>query len=588
MQQADARAKVNRSLSLRSDLLKISPRFAIARGGLALTQPADAIPPRLTIGRVCRLTGLRPGTLRNWEERYGLLEPARTAGGTRLYSQGDVRRIQEIQRLLKTNGKSLLAVSRTLAGGRRTVERRTGQRRTGERRTSDRRRAPITAASLKRLFELAGRADLAIENARLLEAANRDLAQAVDFEKQLHYLASTLIQEQDLEAVLRVAAETVRTMFACDGVTICLDQNGQTQVRAVAGTGLDQLHGVVFGPGVEPSVRPVREGRAVLFNDVPHSPLAAHDLQQLVPTQALLIAPLAFGDRLLGSLALFHTRPGRQFGPAATTRVEIVAAKVAAAVANAQTLTAQQEAIRRLDELNRMKSSFLSTMRHELRTPLNAILGFSDLLHSHAAGDLTPKQERYVNNIRQGGRNLLHLVDDILEYSAVQSRETLERELVGVKPLLEEVAATYQAGAESRNITLQIEAGQLPPIAGDRLRLGRAVRQLIDNAVKFTGEGGSVTVRATEADGDVVIAVRDTGPGIGLDDQQRIFEPFVQVDGSESRPHNGSGLGLAIAHRIIALHHGSLTVQSAAGQGSTFIVRLPIANPPAVPKGGNP
>jgi signal transduction histidine kinase len=113
--------------------------------------------------------------------------------------------------------------------------------------------------------------------------------------------------------------------------------------------------------------------------------------------------------------------------------------------------------------------------------------------------------------------------------------------------------------------------------------LGRALRQLIDNAVKFTGKGGMVVVTATQAGNAIVIVVRDTGIGIALDDQQRIFEPFVQVDGSDSRPHDGSGLGLAIAHRIVALHGGSITVQSARGQGSAFTVRLPVSGRPPAP-----
>jgi signal transduction histidine kinase len=216
-------------------------------------------------------------------------------------------------------------------------------------------------------------------------------------------------------------------------------------------------------------------------------------------------------------------------------------------------------------------------MRHELRTPLNAILGFSDLLHSRAAGDLTPKQERYVKNIQQGGRRLLSLVDDILEYAVVQSRDALDRESVAVKPLLDELAATYQAAAELRGITLSVQADLLSTITGDRLRLGRALRQLLDNAVKFTGDGGHVMVTAMQAGNAIVITVRDTGVGIALDDQQRIFEPFVQVDGSDSRPHDGSGLGLAIAHRIVALHGGTITVQSARERGSTFTVRLPVS-----------
>jgi DNA-binding transcriptional MerR regulator len=380
----------------------------------ALTIAAQRLPIRLTIGQVCRQTGLRPGTLRNWEERYRLLVPARTAGGTRLYSQEDVKRIREIQSLLRLNGNSLLGVARSL-----------------ERRRAEAKRPDATTAStLERLLQLASRAEVAIENARLLEKANLELSQAAEFEKQLHNLATVLGQERSLDRVAEVAVSAAAGIFSCDSALICLATNGGViRVRAVWGDRYLSLRGQAVERGAHPELDQVLDcGRVMVVNDLRRSEYCDTPLAWEFQPEAFLLAPIVIAGRRLGALLLAHTLLGQAFSAAAPARAEILTAKIASALVNAEAFA----------EVNQMRSSILAALRHQLRTPLNSLIGFSDLMEKGTAGELTPKQKHYVANIRQSGAQLVELIDRILEDSEPQSTAWSEGKPRRVDPSMRE------------------------------------------------------------------------------------------------------------------------------------------------------
>ena len=385
----------------------------------------------------------------------------------------------------------------------------------------------------------------------------------------------------ELEAVLQTICDESAAALAVDRVSIWLVDGSGTLVRAAEA-----------GTPAPPGVRRELPLSGALAHDVPLGKGLRLSQLRLDPTHALdqqaeliaqygvadfVVVPFGRARKLAGILAIVDLHDPARFRENDVEVAEVIARHAELAIANALAYRDQREAIQRLDELNQMKTSFLSIMRHELRTPLNAILGFSDLLQKQAAGELTPKQSRYVDNIQQAGQRLLHLIEDILEYSNVQSRDQLEQEQIDVGPLLEEVTATFQSSAAAKGVglTVQVEPG-LAPIIGDRARLGRGLRRLIDNAIKFTEPAGRVVVNGSRRDRSVTIAVQDTGCGIAPQDQERIFQPFVQVDSSASRSFEGSGLGLAIVARIAELHGGSVAVESAVGRGSTFRLHLPI------------
>ena len=395
-------------------------------------------------------------------------------------------------------------------------------------------------------------------------------------------IATIAASSLDLDAVLDgICREAVISMKAARASVWLHDAPGTLRRAAAAGAPLPAEASLRALPA-DP-VTKFQLGHALTMEQSsPGIPAAQMEAALQFGVTDCITVPFGQQGSLVGLLVLSLVEPGARFQPSDLELAEAITRQAQLAIANALAYRDQQRAIQRLDELNRAKTSFLSTMRHELRTPLNAILGFSDLLQKRVAGELTPKQDHYIDNIRQGGEQLLRLVDDILEYARVQSVDGLERESVALPLLLRDVVASFGSAPENKGLTVTVDAGpDLPTVSADPVRLGRAVRHLLDNAIKFSESGGKVTVGAAVAGHEMEIRVADQGPGIPAEDQEHIFAPFVQGDSSINRRHQGTGLGLAMVSRIVELHGGSVTVESQPGQGSTFSIHLPL------PEGGD-
>ncbi len=235
----------------------------------------------------------------------------------------------------------------------------------------------------------------------------------------------------------------------------------------------------------------------------------------------------------------------------------------------------------------RMKSEFLATMSHEVRTPLNGVLGMAHLL---ADSPLTTEQREYVETIRSSGQGLLATLNDILDFSRIEAGK-LAIEAVPTDPrqVVEEAAELLapRAGERGLEYAVVVEPDVPAAILADPGRLRQVVLNLLGNAVKFTAAGEVVAHLSAEwvSERDVVLtlAVRDTGIGIAPEQQARLFQAFAQGDGSSTRRFGGTGLGLAISRQLVELMGGTLTFESAPGQGSTFRVRLPATLPASQP-----
>jgi PAS domain S-box-containing protein len=228
---------------------------------------------------------------------------------------------------------------------------------------------------------------------------------------------------------------------------------------------------------------------------------------------------------------------------------------------------------------SRTKSQFLASMSHELRTPINATLGYADLLELGLAGSLNEHQRDYLSRIRGSQQHLLHIINDLLNYSRIEAgRVEYEITTIPLHDLVEVVLPMVEPQAIKKGLT--IVHGPCPEgVKGraDRVKTEQILLNLVGNAAKFTPTGGRVTVACGIEDDRVVITVSDTGPGIPVEHQSAIFEPFVQVGRSLTSGPEGTGLGLAISLDLARAMGGDLTVQSAPGQGATFTLALPAA-----------
>jgi len=235
----------------------------------------------------------------------------------------------------------------------------------------------------------------------------------------------------------------------------------------------------------------------------------------------------------------------------------------------------------KLYEMNQVKSEFLANMSHELRTPLNSIIGFSEILEN--AKGLENKQVRFASNIRNSGRVLLDLINDILDLAKLEAgKMEIKPSDFKIDPLIGQLCDMVRNLAESKNIKLVYEANaDLPELFQDKIKIRQIVTNLLSNAIKFTPEGGRINVNVNRLDGDrLEIAVQDTGIGIAEADQSIVFEKFRQgpsaIGGDAlTREVSGTGLGLSIVKELCILLGGEIELESEVGKGSKFTVRLP-------------
>jgi len=230
-----------------------------------------------------------------------------------------------------------------------------------------------------------------------------------------------------------------------------------------------------------------------------------------------------------------------------------------------------------LVDASQHKSQFLANMSHELRTPLNAILGYTELISDSVYGEPPEKMRTVLARISHNGKHLLGLINDVLDLSKIEAGQlVLTVDDYSLKDVVYGVYGAVENLATGKNLDFKVEiAPNLPAGRGDERRLTQVLLNLVGNAIKFTDKG-KVTIEAAAADGAYNLAVRDTGPGISVADQARLFQEFQQADSSITKTKGGTGLGLAISKRIIEMHGGRIWVESRLGEGSTFSLTLPI------------
>jgi signal transduction histidine kinase len=418
----------------------------------------------------------------------------------------------------------------------------------------------------------------------LLEEERDQLLQRAEESEALHVLGLAANRTLDPEEVLDLVARFSRTLLGAHYVTVTTVEDGIVRARAAVG-----LRAQGKGPDDDPlASRIVREENLVVLGETEGPGADAYPFHAAEGMIAGLGVPLALFGSTFGALVVGYRRPYTP-APQDTRLALTLAGHAAVAISNARLHRALADrstelahAYEELRESSLSKERFFAAMSHEIRTPLNGILGYQSLLMDGMAGELPPQAHAFVQKTHRAARNLLRIVDDVLDYAKLEAgRMDLDVQPLSPGQVVDDAVAVVAPMATDRDLRLTGDCSRsVGLLHADPARLQQILINLLSNALKFTPPGGEVALSAAVREGEdgkrqIVFRVRDTGPGIAAADQQRIFGEFEQVKGTRG----GTGLGLPISRRLARLMGGDLTVESTPGAGATFTLLLPAAGP---------
>jgi signal transduction histidine kinase/ActR/RegA family two-component response regulator len=422
-----------------------------------------------------------------------------------------------------------------------------------------------------------------VELVGALEARGEELASKVAQLEALREVGEAVSSSLDLDEVLAQIVSNAVLLTGTDGGSIMeYDEDADAlHVRATYGSSEElvrRLRAITIHRDSTLVGRAAHAGHPLEVPDLAATDLDPH-LRILHEDgwRSVLAVPMVRSDRMVGVLVVRRRTTGTF--PAGTVELlRTLASQSTLAILNARLFRELATQSRELEEVSRHKSEFLASMSHELRTPLNAVIGFSEVLLDKMFGDLNLRQEEYLRDIWNSGRHLLELLNEILDLSKVEAGQmVLEPTTFRVGGALEYVMSLVRERAALHGITLELTTAEdVGSIEADELRFKQVVLNLVSNAVKFTPDGGRVSVSATREDGDqLAVTVTDTGVGVPPEDRERIFESFQQ-GGRGAPKEEGTGLGLTLSRRIVELFGGRLWLESVVGDGSTFGFVIPM------------
>jgi signal transduction histidine kinase len=388
---------------------------------------------------------------------------------------------------------------------------------------------------------------------------------------------STLELAPLLDMIIQIATELTDTASA----SIMLVDKETRELRFAAVTGQKSASVRPFPVPLEGSIAGTvaAENRPLLIRDARSDPRWYQEVDKATGfvTQSIMAVPMQVRGQVIGVLEALNKRGEAEMTWEDVQILTTLANQAAIAVENARLVAELHSAYNELNELDRMKTDFISIAAHELRTPLSVILGYAMFLKDDASG----KMKEQLDIVLQSAMHLRSLIDDMLNLRQVdQGQATLELETFSIQDLVLSVVDEIRSIAEAKGLQLALSVPDEPlMIEADRSKLNIVLVNLLSNAIKFTDTGGRIGVRAGGDNDAAWFAVWDTGIGIPLESQHRIFDRFYQVEPSLARHYEGMGLGLSIAREMVQLHQGHIKVDSVPGQGSAFTVTLPLALP---------
>jgi signal transduction histidine kinase len=444
---------------------------------------------------------------------------------------------------------------------------------------------PFNEKQIALVTTFADQAVIAIENARLfneLRARTTELGRSVEELKMLSDVGQAVSSTLDLRAVLSTILTASLGVTRANAGAVYRYSRAEHAFRLVESVGWDEaLTRSVSDLRIAETETAMGEAVArrmpvQLADTAQRASNPLRDLTLGAGFHSALIVPLVGPERILGAIILMRKEAG-EFPPETVRLMQTLASQSVLAIQNARLFREIADKSEQLALASQHKSQFLANMSHELRTPLNAILGYAELLVDGIYGVLADRPKGVLERIQNNGKHLLALINDVLDLAKIEAGQlTLTLEDYALAEVVRSVVTATEplATAKGLKFTATLQDG-MPMGHGDARRVSQVLLNLVGNAIKFT-DVGEVEIRASSANGQFVLTVRDTGPGIPDADQDRIFGEFQQIDNSNTRQKGGTGLGLAISKRMVETQGGTIAVESALGQGSTFRVVLPV------------
>ena len=408
------------------------------------------------------------------------------------------------------------------------------------------------------------------------ERLRDELGHRVDVLETANRCARALGSSLELDEAFGAFIRELRGLVSFERTAIVLVEDETATTMATAGRGA----GEIFPPGNADPIRGsllerVLDGKPVVRRDIGERQYPADGALLALGLRSELVAPLQLGARTIGMLSLSRERPDA-FSEDEVELVTLLGRLVATAVQNIRAYEAERRRVEELARLSQLRADFVSLVSHELRSPMAAVIGAARTLQDRWRMLSAAQRESFLALIGDETSRLAELVGDVLDTSRIEAGTFSYRfEEVDLGRVVEEAVETAVLAQQDVPVVASIH-GRLPAIRGDRARLRQVLGNLIENAVKYSPEGGEVRVSAAAGNGAARIAVRDAGPGIPREQQERIFEKFGRAD-VEGGSKPGTGLGLFIARSIAEAHGGSLDVSSGAELGSTFTLTLPVS-----------
>lgn len=392
----------------------------------------------------------------------------------------------------------------------------------------------------------------------------------------------------DPQEVLAETLAQVNEVLDVEAASLALvdQKTGRITFELAIGGGNESVKGLRMEPGEGIVGQVIQEDRPLLVADVSDHPqwYAGVDEVSGYQTHSLLCVPLHTKGQVIGALELVNKRDG-PFTEYDLRLLSALAELSAQCIENArlheqiqrhaQRVEEAYDEVRKLDEL---KSAFIRNVSHELRTPLALIGGYVELVLDGQLGPLQPEQRQSLSLVAEKSSHLTRMVNDIISLQTIGVMG-FDMQSLCLVTLIQSAVNDALPKAEKARIELKLvspDAGDLPSVRGDPQRLGQVFEHLLDNAIKFSPNGGTVQVDLEQTIDMICVQIQDEGIGLPADQLERVFDRFYQIDGSSTRRYGGTGLGLALVKEIVEAHGGAVWVDSQVGEGSTFAVYLPV------------